>query len=482
MTKRSEGNGARKLAEQLRADPPVLAEMTRARLEKRLVDAALGGGSVVDGSASNMEHGSAATGSARGGSAVRARGLMRGRVATGAGLLAIAAAAAVVVMTRGTDGSVAPDGGAAPVQPGIATFEAMGGEQPVRRGAFREGEPIATQVGQRVQVRFARSRIDVTPETRVEFARLRPNDVRIKLDLGRVDVAFHPRHRGAEHLTIDTPSARVEVVGTEFTVELDAAGATTVRVTEGVVRVVPLDGSAPQLVHAGARTRVIASLARPASGAMASHGAAEPGAEPLAADMAGADALAAAVPGAPLQGTAALAATTPVANAALMGERSPAVAGIAPPPGERSVTATTAAPETPTVEARFAAASRLYQRAQLEQAEEALRPLAHDAQAAPSLRRNAANMLGDIYKGWHRLDSAASEFDRACALGLDEGCYSLGGVAETLGDNDRARVAYNRYLRRAPDGALAMQARSRLCRPLGVSEACYGSVVTPYTP
>jgi len=467
MTKRSEGNGARKIADTLRAEPPVLAEMTRGRLEKRLVDAALSG--------SGVEHGSADRGSADRGS------VTRGRLLAGAGILAIAAAAAVVVMTRGADGVVA----SGVTQPGIATFEAMGGEQPVRRGAFREGEVVATKVGQRVQVRFAQSRIDVTPETRAEFARLRPNDVRIKLDLGRVDVAFHPQHRGAEHLTIDTPSARVEVVGTEFTVELDAAGATTVRVTEGVVRVVPLDGSAPQLVRAGMRTRVLASLARTAGTSVATGVLAAPGATADTdalhnAAPAGTDALAM-VPGAPLPGAAALAGATPT-NAALVAERAPGVAAIARAPAGPAVTAAIAPAEAPTVEARFAAASRLYHREQLEQAEEALLPLAHDTQVSPSLRRNAANMLGDIYKGWHRLDAAATEYDRACALGLDEACYSLGGVAETLVDNDRARVAYNTYLRRAPDGALAMQARARLCRPLGISEACYGSVVTPYRP
>jgi len=367
----------------------------------------------------------------------------------------------------------------------------MGGEQPVRHGEFREGEVIATKVGQRVQVRFAQSRIDVTPETRAEFARLRPNDVRIKLDLGRVDVAFHPQHRGAEHLTIDTPSARVEVVGTEFTVEFDAAGATTVRVTEGVVRVVPLDGSAPQLVRAGMRTRVLASLARTAgtsvaAGEFAAQGAAADSDAPLAAVPVGADATVA-VPGAPPPGAVALAGATP-ANVPLVAHAAPGVAertlGVAAiaRPSEPAGNAAIAVAAAPTDEARFAAASRLYDRQQLEQAEEALLPLAHNARVAPSLRRNAANLLGDIYKGWQRLDSAATEYDRACALGSDEGCYSLGGVAESLHDNDRARVAYNTYLRRAPDGALAMQARARLCRPLGISEACYGSVVTPYSP
>ena len=147
---------------------------------------------------------------------------------------------------------------------------------------------------------------------------------------------------------------------------------------------------------------------------------------------------------------------------------------------EPTVTAEPAEPLTGA--ARFAAASGLYHRGQLEEAAEALLPLAHDAHLQAAVRRDAANLLGDIYKGWRRLDDAASEYDRACGLGSDESCYSLGGVAENLDQNDRARVAYRAYLHRAPDGALALQARARLCRPLGVSEACYGSVITPYTP
>ena len=157
-------------------------------------------------------------------------------------------------------------------------------------------------------------------------------------------------------------------------------------------------------------------------------------------------------------------------------------AGVAHPHVGAEPAVTPAPVEPLTGASRFAAASALYHRGQLEEAAEALLPLAHDAHLQAAVRRDAANLLGDIYKGWRRLDDAASEYDRACGLGSDESCYSLGGVAENLDQNDRARVAYRAYLHRAPDGALALQARARLCRPLGVSEACYGSVITPYTP
>ena len=57
---------------------------------------------------------------------------------------------------------------------------------------------------------------------------------------GAVRVAFHPEHRGLEHLAIRTDVARVEVVGTEFVVARRADGTTHVAVSEGVVRVVTL--------------------------------------------------------------------------------------------------------------------------------------------------------------------------------------------------------------------------------------------------
>jgi hypothetical protein len=62
----------------------------------------------------------------------------------------------------------------------------------------------------------------------------------VRLASGSVHVAFHPAHRGEEHLAIVTDVARVEVVGTEFDVTREPFGATHVSVTEGVVRVITL--------------------------------------------------------------------------------------------------------------------------------------------------------------------------------------------------------------------------------------------------
>ena len=478
MTKRAEKTGARVVADALRADEPVLDPLARARLEKRVVEAAGAGGLGSDKTGSDKT-GSDKTGADRtGADRTGAGGVLQGRrLAVGVGVVVLAAAAALLLVTRG--GGLPNERGPGPLAdatsgaaPGTATFEAMGGEQPVRRGALPEGEAVETRAGQRVRVHFAQSRVEVAPETRARFAKLRPEDVRIALETGRVDVAFHPLHRGAEHLTIETPSARVEVVGTEFTVELDAAGATTVRVSEGIVRVVPLDGSATRLVRAGTQTRVPVSLAAARSAqtdavALADEPAAP---QPAAGQPLGPQPAA----GQPLG-------PQPAAGQPLTAEAVHAGAVAHPHVGaEPTVTAEPAEPLTGA--ARFAAASGLYHRGQLEEAAEALLPLTHDAHLQAAVRRDAANLLGDIYKGWRRLDDAASEYDRACGLGSDESCYSLGGVAENLDQNDRARVAYRAYLHRAPDGALALQARARLCRPLGVSEACYGSVITPYTP
>ncbi|MFO0685447.1 MAG: FecR domain-containing protein [Sandaracinus sp.] len=61
----------------------------------------------------------------------------------------------------------------------------------------------------------------------------------VTLARGEVHVAFHPVHRGEEHLAIVTDVARIEVVGTEFVVTRGETS-TRVVVTEGVVRVTEL--------------------------------------------------------------------------------------------------------------------------------------------------------------------------------------------------------------------------------------------------
>ena len=57
-------------------------------------------------------------------------------------------------------------------------------------------------------------------------------------------------------MAIESVAARVQVVGTRFAVQVDALGNTDVRVTEGVVEVVPRSGAETRRVPAGGETYV----------------------------------------------------------------------------------------------------------------------------------------------------------------------------------------------------------------------------------
>ena len=97
MTKRAEKNGARVVADALRADEPVLDPLARARLEKRVVEAAGAGGLGSDKTGSDKT-GSDKTGADRtGADRTGAGGVLQGRrLAVGVGVVVLAAAAALI--------------------------------------------------------------------------------------------------------------------------------------------------------------------------------------------------------------------------------------------------------------------------------------------------------------------------------------------------------------------------------------------------
>jgi hypothetical protein len=388
MTKDAERAGAARAAAALRADPPRLDELARARLERRIVEAAL-------------REARPEPASSRGQRPARC-GPPASRWLWTAG--AVAAAAALAYAGRGVlDGPAAPHGrptaGASedgrgpagmavraepapgatddrgPAAPLAAIFEGIEGAQPVRRGRFVEGEEVSTQPGQRVRVAFDGSRVEVGAASRARFDRLREDEVRVSLDAGRVDVAFHPRERGRQAMVVETRVARVEVVGTEFVVEVGPGGDTEVRVSEGRVRVVPRDGSAERFVDAGAVTRVPSV-----------EGSEAPRPEP----------------------------------------RRPQGSG-------------------PSWQAQVSAACDTYDRA-------ALTRLAEAPAAPGPVRAAAANCLGDLALGARDDATAVRLFATACDGGLAEACFSLGGRRRALGDAPGARSAFARCVQLAPAG------------------------------
>lgn len=90
-------------------------------------------------------------------------------------------------------------------------------------------------------------RVNVRPGSYVDVVRWAADDVFMQLKVGSVDVALD-RH---ERFVVETGSARVTVVGTEFTVSWSDERGTTVDVREGTVRVDTLEGVLVGLVTAG---------------------------------------------------------------------------------------------------------------------------------------------------------------------------------------------------------------------------------------
>ncbi|MEM6926180.1 MAG: FecR domain-containing protein [Myxococcota bacterium] len=90
-------------------------------------------------------------------------------------------------------------------------------------------------------------RVDVPPGSRVDVVEWGPREVVLRLTEGSVEVALdrHPR------FVVETPNARVIVVGTRFRVDWEPSLGTVVGVMEGTVRVEDLAGALVARVTAG---------------------------------------------------------------------------------------------------------------------------------------------------------------------------------------------------------------------------------------
>ena len=136
--------------------------------------------------------------------------------------------------------------------------EPLAGDQ----GAIaRAGTTISTGEASHVEIHDGSDAwITVDSESNVEIVEWRPQAARLLLRLGTVRAKV--THRESDELfEIATPSARVTVVGTEFSVTHTALGSTTVNATSGTVRVERKDGSLAGFVSAGATLRVDAEVA-----------------------------------------------------------------------------------------------------------------------------------------------------------------------------------------------------------------------------
>jgi ferric-dicitrate binding protein FerR (iron transport regulator) len=248
------------LAEAMKAEAPRMDDLRRARLERRVLAGARGG--------ATTSHAVPAVGSVAAGAA-RPAGSRTARYVGAA--VALAAAAVIGFVARG---ALTPE----PTPVATGPSYAIGSAFETRQGALSAGSRIALAEGEEARLEIG----DVTAQVRdggvLEVRSVADDDVRLVLDAGSAELAFHPHARGRQHLRVITPSADVEVVGTVFTVRVDPRG-TDVSVREGTVRVVRRVGE-PTLVHAGESVRVEAAVTAAAGAATAPETAPEPEPEP----------------------------------------------------------------------------------------------------------------------------------------------------------------------------------------------------------
>lgn len=474
-----------RVAEQLREDAPRMDDLRRARLERRVVARARGG------SSTSQELAPVAA------SPRPSEGWRSSRVLLGG--LALAAAALIGFLVRGAMGP----------EPVEGPRFAIGSAFETREGTLSDGARIELASGEEGRLEIGDVSAALRDGGAMEVRSTDVDDVRLVLDRGTAELAFHPHQRGRQHLRIATPSADVEVVGTVFTVAVDARG-TTVSVREGTVRVTGRTDGSSVLVHAGDAVTVppirTASVAPAATAPSADHAATDRSGAPVAAELVASTPgtavitppAAAALP-APLafRPTHAARAQSPVAT--------PGVSVIAQAPREGSagsiegsiegvsqregISTLAPAPTTeaevsrtlgdPRTTAASAAAPIEAPHALSELTAVHPRVLAVDSWSAhrPSSREIAA--------AWHDIDElqARGQFERSLELLVrlehyapesdqDEALFDRARtVQEALRRPRAARALYAEYVRRFPEGRHIQEVRRRLDALGGPEEA-----------
>jgi len=402
----------------LREEPQLLDDVARARMERNLVDAWR----------------------ARSARAVALPSgkLQFSRAMLIASALASAAFGALCVMFLPTDRhELAANATEVP-----ARFDLVIDDGSVQSGYLTEGQVIESGRHGRIEVALEQSRVDIAPDSRVRFERLGRSELRLSLITGRVEVAFHPERVGEQHMSIETRSARVLVVGTQFSVDVDGQGNTKVSVSEGTVQVVPRGQGETRFVRAHEQievpiqapqererevSEVIKSRLRAGSDVSATR------------ERAGAEAV---EPEAtPLEGRVMRRAQHTRADGELESARGLLLAG------------------------RHAAAR------------ERLHRLARSETQPTSTRVEALVLIAESYTSQGQIPRAADTYRDAVNLAPHHpsgynALFALARLNERYTDDrSAAGVVYREYLERAPRGALVSQAREALCR-LGDASSC----------
>jgi hypothetical protein len=412
---------AAQMAAALRAQPEGLDEVTRARMERSLVQAwRTRPAAHVPLPSPRRER--------------SARRLAREWGTTWGASLAIAAAAGAIVAYFGASmdlASGASNGDA-------AHFELRIGEAAVQRGMIAEGQMLESGELGDIEVDLGDARIAMARGARVRFDRLSDAELRVGLLVGRIDVVFNPQRKGEQQLIIDSRAAHVVVVGTRFSVIADAVGNTEVLVYEGVVEVTPQFGGKTERVPAGSSTYVRADEGDAYERAV--RAAIEEKIETLEPDAA----IAAAEPAAPTEALAEV-------------EGEPAAVG------EHSKLTSEA------IARRLDQARGLLREGRHPAARAKLRGISERG-VELRYRVEALTLLAESHTAQGDVRRATEAYQLAAEVGArtpqgDNAQFALARLLERFThDRHAAARAYERYLQRAPNGALAAQARGALCR------------------
>jgi len=414
-----ESGKAAQVAHALRAQPEGLDEVTRARMERSLVQA------WRTRAAANVPL------PARSSKSERAPRPSWG--ATWGASLAIAAAAGAIVAYFGASLDLVPGRSSADV----AHFELRIGDAAVQRGMIAEGQMLESGDLGDIEIDLGNARIAMARGARVRFDRLSEAELRVGLMTGRIDVAFHPARKGEQKLIIDSRAAHVVVVGTRFSVIADGVGNTEVLVYEGVVEVSPQLGGTVERVVAGGSTYVRVDEGDASERAV--RAAIEEKIETLEPD-------AALVPGVQAAGP------------------SPLVE-----PSEAEVASLPAKLTSDVIARRLDQARALLRDGRHPAARAKLRGISERG-VELRYRVEALTLLAESHTAQGDLRRATEAYQLAAEVGArtpqgDNAQFALARLLERFShDRYAAARAYERYLERAPNGALAAQARGALCR------------------
>jgi tetratricopeptide (TPR) repeat protein len=336
---------------------------------------------------------------------------------------------------------------AAPI-PGFARFELRIGDSAVQSGSLNESQVLESGKLGHIEVDLGSARVHMERATRLRLDRLSASELNLSLLEGRIEVDFHPRHKGEQRMAIESTAARVQVVGTRFAVQVDALGNTDVRVREGVVEVVPRSGAETQRVAAGGETYVRVDDGDEYERAVR---------QAIEQNVHSLDPVA--LPQDRTAGVADKSAIKPDMDFSDEFESDLAAAA-----------ANTA------VRNKLAMARRQLRQGHHGVARAKLRGIA-DSAGAGHYRIEALTLIAESYTAQGDLSHAAQAYQRAAELAPADPAghnarFALGRLLERYArDEAGAASAYRRYLERAPQGALASQARQALCR-LGDASYC----------